>query len=145
MNEEAARIFSSDRIECLAYDFHQRLSCPGTNLAQNTLDLRKSLLNRIEVRRIGWQVQQFASSSFDQLPDPFALMCPEVVHYHYLSQSQLGSQKVLPVEASKTSLAVEHSIAIEGPIPSQLMLAKRVVFLPLFLGILKKAHLPRGE
>ena len=37
------------------------------------------------------------SSTFDQLPDPFALMCPEVVHDHYLSQSQLGSQKVLHV------------------------------------------------
>jgi hypothetical protein len=37
-------------------------------------------------------------------------------------------------------------VAIEGSIPpSQLMLAKRVVFLPLFLGILKKARLPRGE
>jgi len=36
-------------------------------------------------------------------------MCPEVVHDHYLSQFQLGSQKVLPVEASKTSLVVEPS------------------------------------
>ena len=91
MNEEAARILSSDCIECLAYGFHQRLSCPGTNLAQKTLDLRKSLLNWIEVRRVGWQVQQLAPSTFDQLPDPLALMCPEVVHDHYLSQSQLRS------------------------------------------------------
>jgi hypothetical protein len=45
MNEEAARIFSSGCIECLAYGFHQRFPCPGTNLAQKTLDLRKSLLN----------------------------------------------------------------------------------------------------
>ncbi len=31
------------------------------------------------------------------------------------------------------------------PIPSQPMLAKRVVFLPLFLGTLKKTRLPWGE
>src|SRR5215204_4428470 len=64
MNEGAARILSSDRIECLAYSFHQCLSCPGTNLAQKILDLRKSLLNRIEVRRVGWEVQ----SSLHPLP-----------------------------------------------------------------------------
>ena len=52
---------------------------------------------------------------------------------------------MLLVEASKTSSVVEPSIAIEGPISSQLMPAKRVMFLPLFLGILKKARLPRGE
>ncbi len=43
MNEEAARILSSDRIECLAYGFYQRLSCPVTDLAQKTLNLRNSL------------------------------------------------------------------------------------------------------
>ncbi len=48
------------------------------------------------------------------------------------------------MQASKTSLVVEPSTAIEGPMPSQPMLAKRVVFLPLFLGTLKKARLPRG-
>ena len=39
----------------------------------------------------------------------------------------------------------ETNYAIEGPIPSQPILAKRVVFLPLFLGTLKKALLPQGE
>src|SRR5215211_5580120 len=35
-------------------------------------------LNRIEVRRVGQQVWRLASSTFDELPDPFALVCPEV-------------------------------------------------------------------
>src|SRR5215217_8213041 len=98
MNEEATRILSSDRIECLAYGFHQRLSCPGTNLAQKTLDLRKSLLNRIEVRRVGWQVLQLASSTFDQLSDPFALCAPTAAcreaapqHREHTSACSVGS------------------------------------------------------
>jgi len=36
-------------------------------------------------------------------------------------------------------------VAIEGPIPSKFMLESSVVFVPLFLGILKKALCPRGE
>jgi hypothetical protein len=39
---------------------------------------------------------------------------------------------------------VELSTTIK-PIPSQPTLAKRVVFLPLFLGTLKNVGLPRGE
>jgi hypothetical protein len=46
------------------------------------------------------------------------------------------------LHVDKTSLVVESSTTIEGPIPSQPMLAKRVVFLTLFLGTLKKARLP---
>ena len=44
----------------------------------------------------------------------------------------------------KTSLVVEASIAIVGPIPSKLILESSVVFVPLFLGMLKKALCPRG-
>src|SRR5215210_6905398 len=40
---------------------------------------------------------------------------------------------------------MESSAAIEGPIPSQPMLEKRVVFLPLILGTLKNALLSRGK
>ncbi len=35
--------------------------------------------------------------------------------------------------------------SIEGPMPSKLMLESSVVFVPLFLGTLKKALCPRGE
>ena len=41
-------------------------------------------------------------------------------------------------------LVVEPSTVTKGPMPSQLMLARRVIFLPLFLGTLKKARSPRG-
>jgi hypothetical protein len=36
-------------------------------------------------------------------------------------------------------------LGIEGPIPSIVKLAKRVVLGPLFLGTLKKALCPQGE
>jgi hypothetical protein len=42
-------------------------------------------------------------------------------------------------------LGVDPSTAIDGPMPSELMLESSVVFAPLFLGILKKVLCPRGE
>jgi hypothetical protein len=44
----------------------------------------------------------------------------------------------------KEALVVEASIVIEGLIPSKLTLESSVVFVPLFLGSLKKALYPRG-
>ncbi len=85
VSEETPRLLRGDRIECRAYSFDQRLLCPGTNLAQRTLDPRESFLNRIEVRRVRWQVQQLASSTFDHLA-PFHSYEPEVVHNNHFSQ-----------------------------------------------------------
>jgi hypothetical protein len=44
-----------------------------------------------------------------------------------------------------TSLVIEPSIVIEGPMPSKLMLESSVIFTLLFLGILKKALCPRAS
>ncbi len=47
--------------------------------------------------------------------------------------------------ASKTALFVEPRTARVGPIPSELMLAKSVVFLPRLRGVLQYARLPRRD
>ena len=49
------------------------------------------------------------------------------------------------MQVSKTSLVLEPSTAIEGPTPSQPMLATRVVLLPLFPGHLEEGSLAAGR
>jgi hypothetical protein len=47
--------------------------------------------------------------------------------------------------ASNTTSVVEPWVAIEDPMPSKLRLESSIVFVPLFLGSLKKSPRPRGE
>jgi hypothetical protein len=42
----------------------------------------------VEARRIGWQVEQFATSALDEFPHPRAFVSAEVVHHHYLPRSK---------------------------------------------------------
>jgi hypothetical protein len=69
----------------------------------------------------------------------------EVVHHHCLPPPQGGSQKVLNVGFKDFLGHRTLKVAIEGPMPSKLMLESSVVFVPLFLGVLKKALCPGGE
>ena len=49
------------------------------------LYLAESFLYRIEIRRVGRQVDQLATPLLDQLPHSGRFVCGEVVHDHHLS------------------------------------------------------------
>src|SRR3712207_5594596 len=59
--------------------------------------LRESLFDGIEVRGVGWQVQQLAAALLDQLSDPRAFVGRKVVHDHNLTLLERRSQHPLKV------------------------------------------------
>jgi len=74
MLEEASGIPSTDRRERLSYSLYQSLFAPSSYPAQKPLDLGKRFFYRVEVRRVGRQIEQLAASLLDQLPHPLRLV-----------------------------------------------------------------------
>ncbi len=91
--------------------------CAGADLSEDALDLRESFLYRVEIRKVGRQVDELAVSIFDQLPYPPGPVGSEVVHYHNATRPEGGSQYVLHVSFEDASRG-RPSRAMEGPIPS---------------------------
>src|SRR3712207_1808339 len=65
-------------------------------------DRNARFLYRVEVRRVGRQVDELAAPRLDQPPYPLGPVCPEIVHHHNLTGAQGGGQQALHV-------SLEHS------------------------------------
>src|SRR3712207_6477594 len=61
------------------------------------LYLRESFLYRVEIRRVGRQVDEKAAPLLDELPYPLGPVSPEVVHNHDLTRAQRRGQQTLHV------------------------------------------------
>jgi hypothetical protein len=86
-----------DRVQRPPHRLDQRLEGPGSRPSQRGLELGEGLLDGVEVRRVGRQVEQLAAPPLDQLPDPRPLVRGEVVHHDYLPRSKRRSEHVLQV------------------------------------------------
>src|ERR1035437_8045662 len=75
----------------------ERLGSAGLGGAEQLFQLGPGLLDRIQVRRIRRQVEQFSSRSLDQLLDPGHLVGAEVVHYDYIAGPQLRTQHLFEI------------------------------------------------
>ena len=75
-----------------------------------------------------------AAPSFDQLPDPLALMSAEVVQHHDLLMPQARGKHLLDVVGLEERGGCGAFRKAQRPIPSRLMLAKSVVFAPRLRG-----------
>src|SRR5919107_3167623 len=81
------------------------------------------------------QVQQLAAPLFDEFSYAISLVGAEVIHNHDLSRPQAWGEHFFEVSLENTSRSVAPSTAREeGPIPSTLMLASKVVFFPRLRG-----------
>ena len=67
MLEVATRILDTERRDRCPYGFDQGLSAAGLGFAYQAFDLAECLLDGVKVRRVGRQVQQLATSPFDEL------------------------------------------------------------------------------
>jgi hypothetical protein len=67
-------ILGRERLQRPAHRFDQRLAGARPGFAHQPLDLRERLLDGVEVRRVGRQVEDLAAAPLDDLPDPLALM-----------------------------------------------------------------------
>src|SRR5215204_6129949 len=144
MLKVAPNLFGTDRRECRTQRFYQSFFCPSPNLAHKPLDLAERLFDRIEVRRVGWQVEKFTAVSLDQFPVAFRFVSREVVHHYDLPRSQSRCEHLLYVGLEDPGV-VAPSTAKDGPIPQQLMLESRVVFLPRLRGTGSCKRSPVGE
>jgi hypothetical protein len=95
--EEAASLLPRDREERLSQCLEQPLSGAGLSFSQYDLDLRESLLDRIQIRRVSRQLQKLASGLFDEFGHALALMGTQVVHHYDLSDSEVSDQELLDV------------------------------------------------
>src|SRR5215212_7532889 len=141
MLEEAPCIAGTHRLESSAQGFQQGFSGARPGLTHKSLELGEGLFYWVEVRRVGWQVEKLAASSFDELPDPRALVGGEVVHHHDLSRLQRGSQNPLHV-GLKDNLRGRPSTARDGPIPARVMLESSVTLAPQLRGASKHTLWP---
>src|SRR5215210_3905304 len=145
MLDEASSILDRDRRDRRPQRLDQRLAGARLRLAQKALYLRERLLDGVVVRRVGWQEEQLAAPRLDQLAHLLALVRREVVRNYDLPGAKRGRQNPLDVKASKTSFVVPPTTAKHGPIPSLVMLAKSVVFLPRLRGTDQRARSPRRD
>src|SRR5215216_3586990 len=145
MLKVAPNLFGTDRRECRTQRFYQSFFCPSPNLAHKPLDLAERLFDRIEVRRVGWQVEKFTAVSLDQFPDAFRFVSREVVHHHDLPRSQSRCEHLLYVGLEDPG-GGDPFYGQRRPHPTeQLMLESRVVFLPRLRGTGSCKRSPVGE
>ena len=84
------------------------------------LDKRPRQLNRIEIRRVGWQVQQGATSLGYQLLDTSSFMNAGIVHNDYRTRCHFPQQlyqkplKIVTVHRSQLALSADHSQAVKS-------------------------------
>jgi hypothetical protein len=91
--EKAMSILSGDRRDRRSDGLQERLSSSGLAFSKEALDLGVGFFDRIEVRRVGRQVQKLTTPPFDELSYPTSFVSREVVHHHDLACAQRGSSR----------------------------------------------------
>ena len=74
MPEEPAGILGGHGLQRPTHRADQRFAGARLGSSQEPLDLREGLLDRIEVRRVGRQVDELAASTLDDLLHPTSLV-----------------------------------------------------------------------
>src|SRR3712207_3884768 len=97
MLEESTGVPGADHRQRQTDRLDQGFFRPGLSFTHEPLDLREGLLNRVEIRRVGWQVDELATSLLDQLSYPLSLVGAQVVHHNHLTLTQCGSQDLLHI------------------------------------------------
>ena len=97
---------SLDRLPGFANCVPQCLPCSRRAAAYATFDFRPHLLNRIEVRRIRWQVPEPGPDFFQSRGNSLRFMTGEIIHHHHIAAPQLRRQN--PLDESRKSLRVRR-------------------------------------
>lgn len=90
------------------------------SLAHPVFDLGESLLDRIEVRRVGRQVPKPGAGSSDHVPDGRRLMTSQIIHDDDVAGLQNCDELLLDIGAE--TLAVDRAVEdarCREPIPAQ--------------------------
>ena len=67
----------------------ENLTGPCFGRSEELFELGPSLFNRVQIWRIGRQVQQFRSSRLDASAHAVDLVRTQVIHHHHVARAQL--------------------------------------------------------
>src|SRR3712207_9564173 len=81
--------------------------------SQESFDLREGLLDGVEIGRVGWQVEELATSLLDQPPNPRTFVGREVVHDHHLPFQKRRSQHLLDIGLEDPARSEERRVGKE--------------------------------
>ena len=101
MCEERTSVLRRNMLQRLRYGLLQNLTCSGSRTAQLLLDLGKRQLNWREVRRVGRQVPQSATTGRHQLLQTQALVRTQVVEQNNLARTQGWPQDMRDIGLEK--------------------------------------------
>ena len=73
MFEVSLAVVEADGMQRVLHAVDQGVKCSGGRFPQARLDLRPHVLDRIQIRRIRWQVDELASGILNRLGDPLLL------------------------------------------------------------------------
>jgi len=81
--------FGDGLIECFL------ASCLGR--AEQLFEFCPGLLDRVEIGRIGWQVEQLGAGFFDPFAHRWSLVRAQVIHHHHVAGLQYRAQQMFDV------------------------------------------------
>jgi hypothetical protein len=101
----------SEGIEELADGVPEQVDTSGGGASEQGPELGEGLLDRVQVRTVGWEVEALGAGGLDGLPHAFDLVGGEVVHDHAIALAQGRRQRLLDVghKAGAVDRAVEHA------------------------------------
>src|SRR5665213_374228 len=85
----------------LAGQLHQRCHGASSALAQSRFQLRECHFDRIEVRRVGWQITYFSADRFDRLANAVDLVGAQVIHEDDIAFAQRGREHLLNISEER--------------------------------------------
>ena len=105
MGEPCGGVLRGDCGQGLGDSGLQRFQTSGLGRAQEMFDLGPGLLDGIEVRRVGRQLQQTSSRACHELAHARYLVGRQVIHDHHLPGTQPRTQDLLPIGQENISVA----------------------------------------
>lgn len=136
----------------MAQGFDEAIERALGGLAKSSLEFGKGHFDGIEIRTIGWEVEQGGSGRSDRLGDPFDLMSGEVIADDQITRNEFRSEDFAQVSQEGRSVhraiqepgGGETVVAQRGDEGGALPVAMRhgsPAALPAFAAPIKAAHL----
>ena len=88
VREVISALVLRELIEDAAAELPELIDGPFRPVAQQLLELGEGQFDRIQIRRIRWQVSQLGAGSLDRFADPGDFVAGEVVHHHDVTRLQ---------------------------------------------------------
>ena len=144
MREPGCGVATVDEVHRPADRFVERVACPGTELAEQRLQLAPAQFDGVQVRRVRGQVQHTSPGGVDETSDLLRPVRANVVEHDDVAgcsfRRRTRSRKV-----SKTSASVAPSTVIIARTPFMSSAPIIVVTVPALRGTVPCTRPPRGE